>query len=46
MSRVKKLFDEKVEEIKTANNSFFSELRIHLGIQTQAERPKRAHRKA
>lgn len=38
MSRVKKLFEEKVEEIKVANNNFFSELRIHLGMQeTRAE---------
>ncbi|MBU0693763.1 MAG: hypothetical protein KKC11_03745 [Candidatus Omnitrophica bacterium] len=46
MSRVKKLFEEKVEEIKTANNSFFSELRVHLGMQeTQAEEAEKGTQK-
>src|SRR3989338_4620457 len=33
MSRIKKLFEDSVTEIKTANESFFSELREHLNIQ-------------
>lgn len=46
MSRVKKLFEEKVEEIKTANNSFFSELRVHLGMQeTRAEEVEKGTQK-
>ena len=46
MSRVKKLFDEKVEEIKTANNNFFSELRVHLGMQeTRAEEAEKGTQK-
>lgn len=46
MSRVKKLFEEKVGEIKTANNSFFSELRVHLGMQeTRAEEAEKGTQK-
>jgi len=46
MSRVKKLFDEKVEEIKVANNNFFSELRMHLGMQeTRAEEAEKGTQK-
>ena len=46
MSRVKKLFEEKVEEIKTANNNFFSEIREHLGMQkTKAEEAEKGTQK-
>lgn len=46
MSRVKKLFEVKVEEIKTANNNFFSELRVHLGMQeTRAEETEKGTQK-
>ena len=46
MSRVKKLFEAKVEEIKTANNNFFSELRVHLGMQqTRAEEAEKGTQK-
>lgn len=46
MSRVKKIFEEKVEEIKTANNKFFSELRVHLGMQEiQAEEAEKGTQK-
>lgn len=46
MSKVKKLFEDKVAEIKTANESFFSELRTHLGIQlTRAEEAEKGTQK-
>ena len=46
MSRVKKLFEEKVGEIKTANDSFFSELRVHLGMkETRAEEAEKGTQK-
>ena len=32
MSRVKKLFDDKVSEIKSGNEKFFSDLKTHLGM--------------
>ncbi|MBL7131899.1 MAG: hypothetical protein ISS45_10965 [Candidatus Omnitrophica bacterium] len=32
MSRVKKVFEEKVKEMKSESTSFFSELRTHLGM--------------
>jgi len=46
MSRVKKLFEEKIGEIKVANNNFFSELRMHLGMQeTRAEEAEKGTQK-
>jgi hypothetical protein len=46
MSRVKKLFEEKVEEIKVANNNFFAELRMHFGMQkTRTEEAEKGTQK-
>ena len=34
MSRIKKIIEDKVNEIRKANETFFAELRQHLNIQT------------
>lgn len=46
MSRVKKLFDDKVVEIKNGNEKFFSDLKTHLGMkEIQAEEAKKGTQK-
>ena len=46
ISRLKKLFEEKVGEIKTANSNFFSEVRVYLGMQeTRVEEAEKGTQK-
>lgn len=46
MSRVKKLFDDKVSEIKSGNEKFFSDLKTHLGMkEIQAEEAEKGTQK-
>ena len=46
MSRVKKIFEDKIQEIKTANEVFFSQLRSHLGMQeTRTEEAEKGTQK-
>jgi len=46
MSRVKKIFEEKVDEVIATNNKFFSELRVHLGMEeTRSEEAEKGTQK-
>ncbi|OGC21661.1 hypothetical protein A2291_06095 [candidate division WOR-1 bacterium RIFOXYB2_FULL_42_35] len=46
ISKVRKMFEDKVEEIKKGNNNFFSEIRMHFGMkEIQAEEAEKGTQK-